>query len=88
MKKVLIVVVFVLTAGTVFAQSDLPTEAEAARVIEGYWRCIGNGDFEGIKNYGTDEMVKISKDLYEAITDNDKQELKLFKILKMTTIEN
>jgi hypothetical protein len=87
-KTVMIVTVLVLVAGAVLAQSqNVPSIEEAIRIVEGYWHCIGNGDFEGLKNYATDELVEISKDLYKAITDNDKQDLKSFTILKMLKIE-
>jgi hypothetical protein len=70
MKKiVMLITVLVLVAGVVFAQADLPTKAEAAAVIEGYFRCLGNGDMENLPKYITKEAVeKKAIDVYTAIS--------------------
>jgi hypothetical protein len=68
-KTVMLIAVFVLVAGAVFAQADLPTKAEAARVIESLLHCIGNGDMENLPKYITKEAVeKNAVNFYAALS--------------------
>jgi hypothetical protein len=71
MKKLIVFVVITLAASSAFAQ-DLPTHEEAARVIEGFFKCIGNGDASDLKNYATEEFV-VSGELFIANLSEDER---------------
>jgi hypothetical protein len=94
MKKiVMFVVVLVLIAGTVCAQADLPTEAEAARVIEGYFRCLGNGDMKNLSDYFTkkaieEKVIEQYAVISAALDETQKKEFTSFKadIIEMRPI--
>jgi hypothetical protein len=86
MKKITVFLLALFVSFAAFAQ-DAPSVEQATRVIEGYWRCVGNGDLEDIKNYATDSMIKLGKILNEKLNENQKNELKQFKILEVLEIE-
>jgi hypothetical protein len=83
-KTVMLITVLALVAGAVFAQADLPTKAEAARLIEGFFHCIGNGDMENLPKYfSKQEEVEEGIDYFAAISaslnETEKKECIAFK---------
>lgn len=80
MKKILVVVVLAFAAEAVFAQSDLPTEAEAAMVIEGYFHCIGNSDIEKVKSYAMGNFLESAQVYIKIFNIELKNKLKNYKI--------
>ncbi|MDR1211804.1 MAG: hypothetical protein LBK40_06190 [Spirochaetaceae bacterium] len=79
MKKLIVFVVITFAASSAFAQ-DLPTHEEAARVIEGFFKCIGNGDAGGLRNYVTEEFT-VAGELY--ITNLSEDERVVFKTYRV-----
>jgi hypothetical protein len=79
MKKLIMFVVITLAASSAFAQ-DLPTHEEAARVIEGFFKCIGNGDASGLRNYATEEFAVGGELFIVNLPESKRVELKEYKV--------
>jgi hypothetical protein len=89
-KSVLIIAVLFLATGAVFAQSDLPTEAEAVKVIEGYFRCMGNGDTENLSKYIVSGSTELATLISTALDETQKKEFTSYKadIIEMRPIND
>jgi uncharacterized tellurite resistance protein B-like protein len=95
MKTLCIFVLCFCVSFTVFAQADLPTKAEAARVIESLFHCIGNGDMENLSKYVTKEgieekFVDQCAVISESLDETQKKEYIAFKanIMEMRPIRD
>jgi hypothetical protein len=81
MKKIFVVLLYTYFSTITFAQSDIPTETEIATVIEGYFRCIGNGDIENLSKYAMKEFVDDGVLLINtALNETQRTALKNYKI--------
>jgi hypothetical protein len=89
-KMLLIVVVLFFVTGIIFAQSDLPTEAEAARVIEGFFRCMGNGDTENLPKYVISSSTDLATSISTQLDETQKKEFMSYKadIIEIRPISN
>jgi hypothetical protein len=87
MKKMIFFVVITLAAGAAFAQT--PTHEEAARVIEGFWHCVGNGDADGLGRYATGEyMIGFGKLYITKLPEDRKIPLKEYTVTIIAIEEN
>jgi hypothetical protein len=94
-KIIMLIAVLVLVTGAIFAQADLPTEAEAAGVIEGYFHCIGNGDMKNLSSYFTkkaieEKVIDQCAAISAALDETQKKEFASFKadIIEMRPIHD
>jgi hypothetical protein len=78
MKKLIVFVVITLAASSAFAQ-DLPTHEEAARVIEGFWHCVGNGDINTISEYAVQDYVDFATILLPELDETQKRQMRTYK---------
>jgi hypothetical protein len=79
MKKMITFVLITLAATAAFAQ-DLPTHEEAARVIEGFWHCVGNGNTNTISEYATQDFADFAVLLMGSLDETQKQDFRTYKV--------
>jgi len=57
-------------------------------VIEGYWKCIGNGDTEGLEKYATGESLEAGKILIALFDETQRETIvSTYKVLDIIGIE-